>query len=36
MHYGLTPDELDFVINYDVKYRVGTEEDEEQTAATAN
>jgi hypothetical protein len=22
-HYGLTDDELDFVINYDIKYRMG-------------
>jgi hypothetical protein len=26
-HYGLSPNELDFVINYDFKYRVGMEED---------
>lgn len=22
-HYGLTPEELDFIINYDIKYRLG-------------
>lgn len=26
-HYGLTDDELDFIINYDIKYRMGAEED---------
>jgi hypothetical protein len=36
-HYGLTTDELDFVINYDVKYRVGAEENEaEPTTASTN
>jgi len=25
-HYGLTDQELDFVVNYDLKYRIGTEE----------
>jgi hypothetical protein len=24
-HYGLSDDELDFIINYDVKYRMGAE-----------
>lgn len=24
-HYGLTPEELDFIINYDIKYRMGKE-----------
>ena len=24
-HYGLSAEELDFVINYDVKYRMGSE-----------
>jgi len=30
-HYGLTPEELDFIINYDIKYRLGrgTESEEE-------
>ncbi|MGB8214325.1 MAG: DNA methyltransferase [Anaerolineales bacterium] len=27
-HYGLTEDELDFIINYDVKYRMGAELEE--------
>jgi hypothetical protein len=22
-HYGLTPEEVDFIINYDIKYRMG-------------
>ena len=22
-HYGLTADELDFIVNYDIKYRMG-------------
>ena len=26
-HYGFTPEELDFIINYDIKYRMGAEED---------
>lgn len=24
-HYGLTEEELDFIINYDIKYRMGDE-----------
>ncbi len=24
-HYGFTPDELDFILNYDLKYRIGPE-----------
>ena len=24
-HYGLTDEELDFIINYDIKYRMGAE-----------
>jgi hypothetical protein len=30
-HYGFTPKELDFILNYDIKYRLGrdTESDEE-------
>jgi len=24
-HYGLTPEELDYIINYDIKYRIGAE-----------
>lgn len=27
-HYGFTPEELDFIINYDVKYRMGKESEE--------
>ena len=26
-HYGFTPEELDFIINYDIKYRMGAEEE---------
>ena len=25
-HYGFTDEELDFIINYDVKYRMGQDE----------
>ena len=25
-HYGFTDEELDFIINYDIKYRMGREE----------
>lgn len=28
-HYGLTDEELDFIINYDIKYRMGRESEEE-------
>ncbi|MFN6035339.1 MAG: hypothetical protein ACK48B_15170, partial [Dolichospermum sp.] len=28
-HYGLTEAELDFIINYDIKYRMGKELEEE-------
>src|SRR5579875_3430618 len=28
-HYGFTPEELDFIINYDIKYRMGRENGEE-------
>lgn len=28
-HYGFTEEELDFIINYDIKYRMGTELEEE-------
>jgi len=28
-HYGFTDEELDFIINYDIKYRMGVTEDEE-------
>ena len=27
-HYGFTDEELDFIINYDVKYRMGTDAEE--------
>jgi hypothetical protein len=27
-HYGFTDEELDFIINYDIKYRMGREADE--------
>lgn len=27
-HYGLTDEELDFIINYDIKYRMGRENEE--------
>ena len=29
-HYGFTPEELDFIINYDIKYRMGAELDDEE------
>jgi hypothetical protein len=25
-HYGFTAEELDFIVNYDIKYRLGAEE----------
>jgi hypothetical protein len=25
LHYGLTEDELDFIVNYDIKYRMGSD-----------
>ena len=28
-HYGFTEEELDFIINYDIKYRMGNELEEE-------
>jgi hypothetical protein len=28
-HYGLTDEKLDFIINYDIKYRMGLGSDEE-------
>ena len=31
-HYGFTEEELDFIINYDIKYRMGDALDEEQKA----
>jgi hypothetical protein len=32
-HYGFTDDELDFIINYDIKYRMGQDADEAEDAA---
>ncbi len=32
-HYGFTREELDFIINYDIKYRLGADADEEVTTA---
>ncbi len=29
-HYGFTPEELDFIINYDLKYRLGRETEDEE------
>lgn len=29
-HYGFTEEELDFIINYDIKYRMGTDSDAEE------
>ena len=29
-HYGFTDEELDFIINYDIKYRMGRVETEEE------
>ena len=28
-HYGFTDEELDFIINYDIKYRMGVDEGED-------
>lgn len=28
-HYGLSDDEIDFIINYDIKYRMGGADEEE-------
>jgi hypothetical protein len=27
VHYGLTPEELDYILNYDIKYRLGQPEE---------
>ena len=27
-HYGFTAEELDFLVNYDIKYRLGSDSDE--------
>lgn len=32
-HYGFTEEELDFIINYDIKYRMGDELDEDSVSA---
>ena len=32
-HYGFTEEELDFIINYDIKYRMGKESVEEEENA---
>ena len=29
-HYGFTDEELDFIINYDIKYRMGQDVGEEE------
>jgi hypothetical protein len=29
VHYGFTNEELDFIVNYDIKYRTGSAEPEE-------
>ena len=29
-HYGFTDEELDFIVSYDIKYRVGTEEESDE------
>jgi hypothetical protein len=29
VHYGLTDEELDFIINYDIKYRMGLDAESE-------
>lgn len=29
-HYGFTPEELDFIINYDIKYRMGAQVDDDE------
>jgi len=29
-HYGFTPEELDFILNYDIKYRLGRETESEE------
>jgi hypothetical protein len=38
-HYRFTPEELDFIINYDIKYRMGADDlelDEKPSTATAH
>jgi len=29
-HYGFTDEELDFIINYDIKYRMGQDDGEQE------
>ena len=29
-HYGFTEEELDFIVNYDIKYRMGADAEEEE------
>jgi hypothetical protein len=29
-HYGFTAEELDFILNYDIKYRLGRDDGEEE------
>jgi hypothetical protein len=31
-HYGFTAEELDYILNYDIKYRLGAEEGEDGAA----
>ena len=31
-HYGFTAEELDFILNYDIKYRLGRESENEEGA----
>jgi len=33
-HYGFTPEELDFILNYDIKYRLGREGERGQLITT--
>ena len=35
-HYGLSGEELDFIINYDIKYRMGEELDPASRDASAD
>ena len=30
-NYGFTPEELDFIVNYDIKYRLGRDTEEEES-----
>ena len=29
-HYGFTSEELDFILNYDIKYRLGADADDDE------